>query len=209
MGTFPPSAFSTPPVLDLAAADPDVLVLVGTQTGNAEVVADAVAERLGTLGFAAHVLDMAEAVPEDLAAYRQIVAVLCTWSEGTYPDNAVDFAEALEAVRPALDGVAFGVVGLGDRDYDPYYQTAALRLRDLLATWARRRPSRSGTSTAARRRPTSPAPRPGPSAAPGRSPRGGAGARGRPARPTAPPPVAGGAEDRGEARARSRRLDPH
>ena len=129
---LPCAVHPAPPVLDLTRAHPDVLVLVGTQTGNSEVVADAVAERLGDLGFAAHVLDMAEAVPEDLAAYRQLVAVLCTWSDGTYPDNAVDFAEALEAVRPDLGGVAVGVVGLGDRDYDPYYQTAAVRLRDLL-----------------------------------------------------------------------------
>ena len=100
----PPPRPRAPPVLDLTAAHPDVLVLVGTQTGNSEVVADAVAERLGDLGFAAHVLDMAEAVPEDLASYRQLVAVLCTWSDGTYPDNAVDFADALEAVRPDLGG---------------------------------------------------------------------------------------------------------
>ena len=70
-------------MLDLSSAHPDVLVLVGTQTGNSEIVAAAVAETLGALGFAAHVLDMAEAVPEDLAAYRQLVAVTCTWSGGT------------------------------------------------------------------------------------------------------------------------------
>ena len=119
-------------MLDLSAALPDVLVLVGTQTGNAEVVADAVAERLGDLGFAAHLLDMAEAYPEALADYAQAVAVTCTWSDGTFPDNAVDFVDALDAVRPDLGGLAFGVVGLGDRDYDPYYQTAARRLADLL-----------------------------------------------------------------------------
>ncbi len=118
--------------MDLRAAQPDVLILVGTQTGNSEVVADALADALGDLGFAAHVLDMAEAYPEVLADYRQVLAVTCTWSEGTFPDNAVDFAEALEAVRPDLSGVRFGVCGLGDRDYDPYYQTAALRLVELL-----------------------------------------------------------------------------
>lgn len=127
-------------MLDLSAAQPDVLVLVGTQTGNSEVVADAVAERLGDLGFAAHLLDMAEAYPEVLADYAQLVAVTCTWSEGTFPDNAVDFVDATEAVRPDLSGLAFGVIGLGDRDYDPYYQTAAIRLggllRDLGATEA-------------------------------------------------------------------------
>ena len=74
-------------MLDLHAADPDVLVLVGTQTGNSEIVADALAETLGDLGFAAHLLDMAEAYPEQLADYRQIVAVLCTWSEGTFPST--------------------------------------------------------------------------------------------------------------------------
>ena len=121
-------------MLDLHAADPDVLILVGTQTGNSEIVADALADALGELGFAAHVLDMAEAYPEQLADYRQLIAVLCTWSEGTFPDNAVDFAEALEAVRPDLAAVRFGVCGLGDRDYDPYYQTAAERLVDLLTS---------------------------------------------------------------------------
>ncbi len=120
------------PVLDLSAAHPDVLVLVGTQTGNSEIVAAAIAEALGALGFAAHVLDMAEAVPEDLDGYRQLVAVTCTWSGGTFPDNAVEYVEALEALQPDLSGLAFGVVGLGDRDYDPFYQTAARRLDTLL-----------------------------------------------------------------------------
>ena len=119
--------------MDLRAARPDVLVLVGTQTGNSEVVADAIADRLGSLGFAVHLLDMAEAYPEVLEEHGQIIAVTCTWSDGTFPDNAVDFVDALEDVRPALEGARFGVCGLGDRDYDPYYQTAAYRLRDLLA----------------------------------------------------------------------------
>lgn len=114
--------------MDLTAAHPDVLVVVGTQTGNGEIVAEAVAERLGALGFAAHLLDAAEAVPEDLSAYTQLVVVTCTWSNGTFPDNAVAFTEALDAVAPDLSHLAFGVVGLGDRDYAPFYQTAAQRL---------------------------------------------------------------------------------
>lgn len=120
--------------MDLTTAHPDVLIVVGTQTGNGEIVADAVADRLGALGFAAHVLDLAEAVPEDLAAYTQLVAVTCTWSGGTYPDNAVAFAEALDALAPDLSGLAYGVIGLGDRDYDPFYQTAARRLDARLAS---------------------------------------------------------------------------
>ena len=118
--------------MDLTAAHPDVLVLVGTQTGNSETVADVVAERLAVLGFDAHVVDMADAYPELLGEHRQIIAVLCTWAEGTYPDNAKDFAEMLPSVAPDLAGAAFGIIGLGDRVYEPYYQTAALHLDEML-----------------------------------------------------------------------------
>ena len=124
--------------MDLHAAHPDVLVLVGTQTGNSEAVAEAVAERLAALGFDAHVVDMAEAYPEMLADYRQLIVVMCTWADGTFPDNGKDFADALPAVAPDLGGVAFGIIGLGDRDYEPYYQTAALWLADRLRAYGAR-----------------------------------------------------------------------
>jgi sulfite reductase alpha subunit-like flavoprotein len=82
---------------------------------------------------------MAEAYPELLADYRQLVVVLCTWAEGTFPDNTVAFFEALEALAPPLRHLAYGLVGLGDRDYDPYYQTAAYRLADTLDRLGARR----------------------------------------------------------------------
>ena len=107
---------------------------------HAEVAGEVVAELIqedagGTLFHLAHFIGVGYGTVADykpVTIERQIVAVLCTWSEGTFPDNAVEFAEALEAVRPDLSGVRFGVCGLGDRDYDPYYQTAAHRLIDLL-----------------------------------------------------------------------------
>ena len=125
--------------MDLSGAYPDVLVLVGTQTGNSETVADAVAAQLGEVGFSCHVIDMAEAYPEMLADYRQLVVVLCTWAEGTFPDNTVAFYEALEALAPPLGHLAYGLVGLGDRDYDPYYEVAAYRLAETLDRLGARR----------------------------------------------------------------------
>jgi flavodoxin len=118
--------------VDFSAAHRDVLVLVGTQTGNSELVAAAVSDRLAGLGFTCHVVDMADAYPEMLADYAQLVAVTCTWADGTFPDNAKDFAAALDGLPLDLSGLAFGVVGLGDHDYDPYYLTAAERLDEML-----------------------------------------------------------------------------
>ena len=107
---------------------PDILILVGTQTGNSESVAEVVAERLGDVGFTCHIVDMAEAYPEMLADYRQLVVVMCTWAEGTFPDNTVEFYDALVAVKPDLSDLSFGMIGLGDHDYDPFYLTANYKL---------------------------------------------------------------------------------
>src|SRR5690606_16749344 len=109
-----------------------ILILVGTQTGNSERVADAMAEALADAGHTSRIVDMADAVPEMLDDYDRLIGVLCTWSEGTFPDNAVEFFESLVALRPDLSHLAYGLVGLGDHLYDPFFLTAAYRLADEL-----------------------------------------------------------------------------
>ena len=116
----------------------ELLVLIGTQTGNSELVADDVAEHLAEAGHVSHLVDLADAVPEMLPEHAQpdhaVIFVMCTWSEGTPPDNAKDFVDALGAVAPDLIGLRFGVIGLGDRDYDPYFCTATRELSALLCS---------------------------------------------------------------------------
>lgn len=116
-----------------------ILILVGTQTGNSEVVAEEVADALAEAGHTSRLVDMADAVPEMLAEHARLIAVLCTWAEGTFPDNAVDFFESLGAVAPDLSGLAYGLIGLGDHLYDPYFLTAAYRLADQLDALGARR----------------------------------------------------------------------
>ncbi|MEL6613985.1 MAG: flavodoxin family protein [Bacteroidota bacterium] len=116
--------------MDLTAAYREILVLVGTQTGNSELVAEEVADHLADLGFECDLTDMADAYPELLADYRQAIVVMCTWSDGTPPDNAVAFMEGVEEVEPSLAHLVFGMIALGDHDYDPYYCVAAYRLAD-------------------------------------------------------------------------------
>ena len=110
----------------------DLLVLIGTQTGNGELVAEHVAEALNARGVTCHLTDMADAFPETLADFRHVLVVMCTWSEGTPPDNAVDFLAALESVGPDLARIDYAQIALGDRDYDPYFLTASLRLDETM-----------------------------------------------------------------------------
>jgi sulfite reductase alpha subunit-like flavoprotein len=123
----------------LVPASPPILILVGTQTGNSERVAEEVADALADAGHTSRLVDMADAMPEMLEEVDRLIAVLCTWSEGTFPDNAVDFFEALIAVAPDLSGLAYGIVGLGDHLYDPYFLTAAYRLADQFEALGARR----------------------------------------------------------------------
>jgi MioC protein len=116
-----------------------ILILVGTQTGNSELVADEVADALADAGHTSHILDMADAVPEMLADADRLIAVLCTWSDGTFPDNAVEFFDSLVAIAPDLAGVSYGIIGLGDHLYDPYFLTAAYRLADQFDVLGARR----------------------------------------------------------------------
>jgi len=112
--------------------DTPILILIGTQTGNSERVAEDVADALADEGYTSRLVDMADALPEMLEEVDRLIAVLCTWSDGTFPDNAVDFYESLVAIAPDLSGLSYGVIGLGDHLYDPYFLTAAYRLADTL-----------------------------------------------------------------------------
>lgn len=118
--------------MDLSAAHPDILLLVGTQTGNSETVAEVAADELGDAGYTVHIVDMAEAYPEMLSDYHQLVVVMCTWAEGTFPDNTVEFYDALTSVKTDLSQLSYGMIGLGDHDYDPYYLTANYKLAQTL-----------------------------------------------------------------------------
>lgn len=111
---------------------PRVLVLFGTQTGNSELVAHEVAAYLREAGQHADVLDMGDAYPEMLAEVERLIVPICTWNDGTFPDNAVAFWDALTELRPDCSHLSFGIVALGDRRYQPYYQLAAYRLAAFL-----------------------------------------------------------------------------
>ncbi|MCG7596071.1 bifunctional nitrate reductase/sulfite reductase flavoprotein subunit alpha [Mycobacterium sp. PSTR-4-N] len=90
------------------------LVLWASQTGNAEEFAARVSRRLGGARLSAmDDIDVAE-----LADASEVVIVTSTFGDGGPPDNGATFWERLTAAdAPALSGMRYSVLGLGDRSY--------------------------------------------------------------------------------------------
>ncbi|RDH75920.1 molybdopterin oxidoreductase [Mycolicibacterium moriokaense] len=110
------------------------LVLWASQTGNAEDFAARLASRLGESRLA----NMDEVPLSQLRASGDVVIVTSTFGDGGPPDNGAGFWARLAAPdAPALDGVRYAVLGIGDpsyADFCGYAKSIDGRFCDLGAT---------------------------------------------------------------------------
>ena len=109
----------------------EAVILVGTETGNAEDVADGIAAALGEVGVEAQIVDMEEAEPALLDGSRAVVVCTATHGIGELPENSIEFYELLDEECPDLTGVLFCVCGLGDSAYPDFCEGGSIWSRFL------------------------------------------------------------------------------
>lgn len=127
-----PVKFNSPPdsgpgAFGEGAVDINLTILVGTQTGIAQLVAQEIELRLDGEGFRIRTLLMDDIGAESSTSKHPAADVfgggglflVCssTYGQGDVPDGAKPFYEALLQNRPDLSQVRYGVIALGDSTY--------------------------------------------------------------------------------------------
>ncbi|TWM70102.1 Sulfite reductase [NADPH] flavoprotein alpha-component [Bacillus licheniformis] len=119
--TLPAEAPAASPVQPVSK---EVTILFGSQTGNAQGLAENAAKTLTERGFQVTVSSMSDFKPNQLKKLKNLLIVVSTHGEGDPPDNALSFHEFLHGRRaPKLDDLRYSVLALGDTSYEFFCQT--------------------------------------------------------------------------------------
>ncbi|MEC5301867.1 MULTISPECIES: assimilatory sulfite reductase (NADPH) flavoprotein subunit [Staphylococcus] len=101
----------------------DINILYGTETGNAEEIAETFEGKLKEHNFNAHLWDMDDFPKETLADVEHLFIICSTQGVGEPPINALDLYDYLHSDEaPQLDTVNFAVLALGDQDFPDFCQ---------------------------------------------------------------------------------------
>lgn len=107
-----------------SAVSKEVTVLFGSQTGNAQALAEKAAEKLREHGFQVVLASMNEFKANHIKKVQNLLILVSTHGEGDPPDNALSLYEFLHGRRaPQLKDLRFSVLSLGDSSYEFFCQT--------------------------------------------------------------------------------------
>ena len=105
-------------------SDNRLLLIFGTETGNAEELAEDAANMAKGFGLEATVMDMEDIEPDDISTSKRLIVVCSTWGEGEQPVNAQDLYDAVEETEEgSMEGVNFAVLALGDTAFELFCES--------------------------------------------------------------------------------------
>ncbi|WP_417598478.1 flavodoxin domain-containing protein [Pararhodobacter oceanensis] len=105
-------------------------ILYGTETGNAEMLAEDISDHLSE--HAPEVTNLEDFDPADFDAGSFYLVVTSTYGDGELPASAQPFAEKMAAQAPDLSGIRFAVFGMGDSEYPETFNFGGKRLEEML-----------------------------------------------------------------------------
>ncbi len=105
-------------------SDNSLLLIFGTETGNAEELAEDASNMAKAFDLEATVMDMEDIEPDDISTSKRLIVVCSTWGEGEQPVNAQDLYDAVEETEEgSMAGVNFAVLALGDTAFELFCES--------------------------------------------------------------------------------------
>lgn len=109
-------------------------ILYGTESGNAEMAAEDMANVLNLTGKETRVISMEDYEPIDLQNEEHVIFMTSTYGEGELPLTSAPFYSKLKELDLDLSELKFSAFGLGDSTYEHFngaIHTFVKLLRDL------------------------------------------------------------------------------
>ena len=102
----------------------EIIIAFGTETGNAEMLAEDAANAASDFDLEGRVCDMEDLTVDDLSSASRVMIVCSTWGEGDQPDNAQDlYDDVCDSEDDSMNGVSFAVLALGDTAFDLFCES--------------------------------------------------------------------------------------
>ena len=121
-----------------AGGSADITILVGSQTGNCEALAEQAHQLAASRGLQTVIKKMGDYKLPQLKVEKNLLVIVSTYGEGEPPDNSRELYEYLFSKRaPTLKQAHFAVLGLGDSSYEFFCKIGVdfdHRLEELGAT---------------------------------------------------------------------------
>lgn len=108
-----------------------IKILFGTESGNAELVADDIADAFASAEVDAEVIAMEDFDVTELPEAATVVVITSTYGEGELPATSQPFEDHLHAEKPDLSSLRFAAFGLGDSSYETYNNAIGILTKDL------------------------------------------------------------------------------
>ncbi|WP_169251183.1 flavodoxin domain-containing protein [Brevibacterium sp. 'Marine'] len=99
----------------------NIVVLYGTESGNSELIAQDLSDKINADGQSAEVFDLQDFEPESITPESFYIVVCSTHGDGELPNTAQDFFEKFSTFEGDLTGVRYAMFGLGDSFYEETY----------------------------------------------------------------------------------------